>query len=138
MFKFQAELSNFLNEYINAQHVFGQNDCNILIADYLDRFCDTDYRSKLQGKYSTISEGVQVCNENVGFSNVKEACEKHLEKSDRIELGSVLLKKKTIKRKVYYVATIVFNDKAITEENNKYKMTDVKYVDYDLIFNRRK
>ncbi|EFH5737120.1 hypothetical protein AT520_003957 [Escherichia coli] len=138
MFKFQADLSKLLNRYINKEHQFGQNDCNILVADFIDLTCATDYTSKLINKYDSVQSGLKICKELTGFNNVLEACEKHLEKSDVIETGSIILIKKTYRRRVYYVASIVFNNKALVEHENKYTLTDVKDFEHELIFNRRK
>ncbi|WP_368287555.1 hypothetical protein AB2B46_15350 [Kluyvera intermedia] len=138
MFKFDSDLTKLLNNYINAEHVYGENDCNILIADYIDMVCKTDYKAKLQNKYSSPKEGLEICKNLTGFENVLQACEKHLEKSDVIENGSVILIKKTLGKRTYYISSIVFRNKAITEYNNKYILTNVKDFDYELIFNRRK
>lgn len=138
MFKFQADLSKLFNRYINKQHEFGQNDCNILIADYIDLVCKTDYKSKLKDKYTNIPEGIKICKDLTGFNNVLEACETHLEKSETLETGSVILIKKKYKNRVYYVASIVFNKQALVEHENKYQLADVNDFEYDLIFNRRK
>ncbi|HBZ8158463.1 TPA: hypothetical protein MM329_000676 [Escherichia coli] len=138
MFKFDSDLTKLLNKYVNSYHVYGQNDCNILVADYIDMVCNTDYKSKLQNQYTTPKEGLEICEKLTGFNNVLEACEKHLEQSDTIENGSVLLIKKTLGKKTYYVSTIVFRNKALTEYENKYVLTSVKDFDYELIFNRRK
>lgn len=138
MFKFQADLSKILNRYINKEHKYGQNDCNILVAEYIDMTCGTDYASKLISKYDSVQSGLKHCKELTGFNNVLEACEKHFEKSNIIETGSIVLIKKTYRRRVYYVASIVFNDKAIIEHNNKYALINVKDFEYELIFNRRK
>ncbi|MDQ6443018.1 DUF6950 family protein [Klebsiella quasipneumoniae] len=136
MFKFQADLTNLLNRYIGKQHQFGQNDCNILVADYLDTFCSTNYLSKLKGQYSSIKQGINCCKELTGFNNVLEACQKHLTISDKIENGSVLLIKKELNQRVYYIATVVFNNKALVEHENRYTLVDVQPEQYTLIFNR--
>lgn len=136
MYKFKAELSYLFNNYIGKEHEFGQNDCNILIADYLDTFFSTDYASKLKGQYTTIKEGVSRCEALVGYKTVIGACEKHLKRSDDIETGSVLVKKHSIGKKVYYTATIVFDNQALVEYQNKYTLTNYKEVEYDFIFNR--
>ncbi|BEC01784.1 DUF6950 family protein [Escherichia coli] len=138
MFKFQADLSKLINRYINKEHKFGQNDCNILVADFIDLTCETDYVSKMTDQYSSIAEGLKKCKELTGYNNVLEACEKHLIKSDTVETGSIVLIKKTYRRRVYYVASIVFNNKALVEHENKYTLIDIKEFEYDLIFNRRK
>lgn len=138
MFKFKADLSNFLNGYIGQEHKFGQNDCNILIADYLDTFIGTDYASKLKGQYSSVQEGLKKCFGLVGFNNVFEACENHLERSDNIEDGSVVLIKKKYKNRNYYQASIVINNKVLIENNNRYEIHPVELFDYDLIYNRSK
>lgn len=138
MFKQDAELTNLLNRYIHTEHQFGHNDCNILIAEYIDLICDTKYKESLQGKYTSAKEGLSICKELTGFKNVLEACEKHLDRSDVIENGSVILIKKTLGKRVYYASSIVFKNKALTEHDNKYEMTDLKEINYDLIFNRRK
>jgi len=31
-----AQVSKILNKYLFTDHVFGLNDCNIILADYLD------------------------------------------------------------------------------------------------------
>lgn len=138
MFKFQSDLTQLLNRYINKNHQFGQNDCNILIAEYIDLVCSTEYADKLKNKYSSIPEGLKTCKELVGFNNVLEACEMHFEKSVRLENGSIILIKRKLKNRVYYVASIVFNQKALVEHDNKYTMINVDDFEYDLIFNRRK
>lgn len=94
MFKFQADLSKLLNRYINKEHKYGQNDCNILVAEYIDMTCGTDYASKLISKYDSVQSGLKHCKELTGFNNVLEACEKHFEKSNIIETGSIVLIKK--------------------------------------------
>ncbi|HCD1360202.1 hypothetical protein V6714_15025 [Klebsiella pneumoniae] len=136
MFKFQADLTNLLNRYIGKEHQFGQNDCNILIADYLDTFCSTNYLSQLKGQYTSIKEGLSCCKELTGFHNVLEACEKHLVRSEQIKDGSVLLIKKELKKRVYYIATVVFNNKALVEHENYYTLIDVQPEQYELVFNR--
>lgn len=136
MFKFQAELTNLLNRYIGKEHQFGQNDCNILIADYLDTFCSTNYLSQLKGRYTSIKEGLSCCKELTGFNNVLEACEKYLIRSEQIKDGSVLLIKKELKKRVYYIATVVFNNKALVEHENYYTLVDVQPEQYELVFNR--
>ncbi|MBT2059490.1 hypothetical protein ABKV35_13955 [Enterobacter kobei] len=138
MFKFQSDLSKLLNRYINKQHQFGQNDCNILVADYIDMLYGTDYFSKMKDQYSNIAEGLRTCKKLVGFNNVLEACEKHLEQSDVIENGSVILIKQKYKTRVYYSASIVFNGKVISVHQDVYQIMNIKDVEYDLIFNRRK
>ncbi|CAM6708458.1 hypothetical protein L2106_07700 [Citrobacter portucalensis] len=138
MFKFQADLSKLLNRYINQQHVFGQNDCNILVAEYIDLVCATEYTDKLKDKYTSIPEGLKICKDLTGFNNVLEACETHLEKSETIETGSVILIKKKHKNRIYYVASIVFNNRALVEHENKYQLINVNDFNFELIFNRRK
>ncbi|MCV5633047.1 hypothetical protein OFN23_33380, partial [Escherichia coli] len=82
------------------------NDCNILVAEYIDLVCVTEYTDKLKDKYTSIPEGLKICKKLTGFNNVLEACENHLEKSEKIETGSVILIKKKHKNRVYYVASI--------------------------------
>ncbi|EOZ9159093.1 hypothetical protein K1J20_02470 [Enterobacter hormaechei] len=138
MFKFQSDLSKLLNRYINKKHQFGQNDCNILVADYIDMLYGTDYVSKMKDQYSDIVEGLRLCKKLVGFNNVLEACEKHLEQSETIETGSVILIKQKHGRRIYYSASIVINEKVITVHDDVYQVMNIKDVDYELIYNRRK
>lgn len=136
MFKFKADLARLLNSYINQDHQFGHNDCNILVADYIDLVCGTDYASKLRGGYTTMYEGLKKSYDLVGFNNVFEACENHLNRSDVIKDGSVVLIKKKYRSKNYYQASVVFNNKALVEHNNKYTVVPIDTFEYDLIYNR--
>jgi len=92
----------------------------------------------MKDQYSNIAEGLRTCKKLVGFNNVLEACEKHLEQSDVIENGSVILIKQKYKTRVYYSASIVFNGKVISVHQDVYQIMNIKDVEYDLIFNRRK
>lgn len=134
MFKYQAQIAELLNQYIGKEHQFGINDCNILVADYLDKFKGTDYVSKLKGQYSSIQDGLKVAKQVSGFSTALEAVEKHLELQSSVTDGSIVLSKKIFKRKPYYIASVVFKNKVLIEQDGQYKMSDIKYFDYEFIY----
>lgn len=134
MFKFQAQITELLNQYIGQPHQFGENDCNILVADYLDKFKGTDYASKLKGQYNSVKDGIKVSKSLCGFSTALESVQQHLEQQTEISNGCIILAKKLFNRKPYYIASVVFKNKVLIEQDGLYTMSDINDFDYELIF----
>ncbi|WP_039660905.1 hypothetical protein [Pantoea sp. MBLJ3] len=136
MHKFNADLSDIINEYAYKPLQIGKNDCNIFFADYLDLVKETDFKSKLQDNYTTIPQGLKICKKLTGFNSVYEAALKYFVPAEEVQHGSVLLALRKIKTRDYYSATVVFGNQALIEENNIYVLKDVADIDYDFIFNK--
>lgn len=136
MHKFNADISKIINEYAFKELQFGQNDCNIMFAEYLDQIAGTDFKSKLQGQYDSIPSGLKVCKKLTGFNSVFEAAQKYLVQSEEIQTGSVLLSLRKLKTRNYYSASIVFDNQALVEEAGVYVQKNIADIDYELIFNK--
>ncbi|MDP8728368.1 DUF6950 family protein [Serratia marcescens] len=124
-----AQLTNLLNKYVFTEHVFGLNDCNIILADYLDSLLGTEYLNQLKGQYENIEQGLLIA-KKAGLNSPKYILEKHATKVDTAKDGDVLITKVG----KYWAVSIVFKNQMITEYDNKYIMMPISLTDKTLIY----
>lgn len=125
----QAKISRILNQYLFTEHEFGVNDCNIILADYLDSFLDTDYKEQLYQKYTDIQSGLKLAKE-IGLKSPKFILDKHAMKVADIKNGDILITKSN----KHYSVSIVFNNQAIAEHDGVYLMIPLESLKPDLIY----
>lgn len=134
MYDRHIKIINVIDRYRGQEHVFGQNDCNILVADVIDALCGTDYASKLRGSYTDIISGMLVAKEKVGFSNARQALVKHGEKVDYPMNGDFCVVKHIKDGKTFYATTIHWNGKVLVEKDNQYEWGLFNKDDYKEFF----
>ena len=120
MFNKQIKLIKVIESYRGQEHVYGLNDCNILVADVIDAICETTYAEKLKGQYTNIIEGLKVAKQKVGFNNAREAILKHGTKVSYPMNGDICIKKQKHGSRVFYSASIYWNEQVLLELDNKY------------------
>lgn len=121
MYERHIKIINIIDKYRGEEHVYGLNDCNILVADIIDALCGTEYADKLRGSYDSIISGMIVAKEKVGFSNARQALVKHGEKVDYPSNGDFCIIKHINEGKTFYATTIYWNGKVLLEKDNHYQ-----------------
>jgi hypothetical protein len=124
-----AQVSKILNKYLFTDHVFGLNDCNIILADYLDHVLGTDYYNQLYGKYDSIQSGIKLA-KSAGLNSPRHVLNKIAIKAEVPETGDILL----TKTGKHFSVSIVFKNQAIAEHDNKYVMVPLETLKPDLIY----
>lgn len=127
----QTLISRVLNKYVFTEHVFGINDCNIILADYLDSFLETNYKDLLYQKYNDIESGL-ILAKRIGLKTPKFILDKHAYKVQDIKDGDILLSK--LKTQKHYSVSIAFRGQAIAENDGTYQMIPLGELKPDLIY----
>lgn len=124
-----AKASKIINKYLFSEHIFGQNDCNIILADYVDELLGTDYYQQLYGKYNDIPSGIKMA-KAAGLNSPKYVLNKIAVKAESPETGDILLTKSG----KHFSVSIVFKNQAIAEHDNQYVMVPLETLKPDLIY----
>lgn len=75
---------------IEEPYVLGTNDCNLMVLEWIDLLCGTDYISVGRGKYSTIAEGLKLF-KSIGHEGIESIIQKHGELTEYPIIGDVLI-----------------------------------------------
>jgi hypothetical protein len=75
---------------IQNEYKLGTNDCNLLVLEWIDTLCGTDYVSVGHAQYSTIQEGLQLF-KSIGFSGLEELVQNHGTETEFPIIGDVLI-----------------------------------------------
>lgn len=75
---------------INNDYVLGTNDCNLMVLEWIDTLCGTDYMSVGLGKYSTIQQGIKLF-KSIGFNGLEELVQNHGNEIEFPIIGDVLI-----------------------------------------------
>lgn len=129
MFAKQAKITNLMNDFIGKEHIFGETDCNLIIAKYIDELTGSDYYSQLYNKYTDIKSGVSVA-KKIGFISAKNILEKVAVLVEYPENGDVIVQEHKLGKAVYHSTSIVWGNKALVEKQNYYSLVDLEDLDF--------
>lgn len=75
---------------IENPYELGINDCNLMVLEWIDTLCGTDYIQIGRGKYSTIQEGLQLF-KSIGHDGIESLIQKHGVLTEYPIIGDVLI-----------------------------------------------
>lgn len=85
-------ITDYINSLIGQEFVQGENDCNLIACKIIDILADTDLYNSLYKKYSTKEEGLKICKELSGYSNILQPIKKHFKLvTDDLQDGDLLV-----------------------------------------------
>lgn len=84
------DLIRIAENAIEQEYELGKNDCNLMVLEWIDTLCGTDYMSVGLGKYSTIQEGIELF-KSIGFSGLEELVQNHGTVTEFPIIGDVLI-----------------------------------------------
>ncbi|EPJ2380187.1 DUF6950 family protein [Escherichia coli] len=85
-------MTDYINSLIGQEFVQGENDCNLIACKIIDILAGTDLYNSLYKKYSTKEEGLKICKELSGYSNILQPIKKHFKLvTDDLQDGDLLV-----------------------------------------------
>ncbi len=92
----KAGWESALYEYVahskDVVFTWGENDCCLWVARFVDKVCDTDYASLFDGKYNTAA-GATALMQSKGFSSTEEVADAYFHSIPRAyaQRGDIVL-----------------------------------------------
>ena len=133
MFIRQAKITDLISEFVGKPHVFGQTDCNLILAKYIDVLTGSTYYEQLHNEYEDVKTGIKAA-KRIGFISAKHVLEKVAAKVEQPINGDVIVQKHTSGKSSYYSTSIVWGNKALIEKNNIYTLVDLEDTQFSEVY----
>lgn len=128
-------ITDYINSLVGQSFVQGENDCNIIACKIIDILAGTDLFNSLYKKYSTKEEGLKVCKELTGYTNILQPIKKNFKLvTDELQDGDLLVKAHHLGRRTYYSVVPHYSGYGLVTENNIWVTKPIYEVDYEYAY----
>ncbi|SQJ86534.1 Uncharacterised protein [Escherichia coli] len=132
---FPRLITDYINSLIGQEFVQGENDCNLIACKIIDILAGTDLYNSLYKKYSTKEEGLKICKELSGYSNILQPIKKHFKLvTDDLQDGDLLVTAHKLGNRKYYSVVPHYSGYGLVEEDGIWMTIPVSDIEYEQVY----
>ncbi|EEZ1009334.1 hypothetical protein E8834_003159 [Escherichia coli] len=125
-------ITDYINSLVGQEFVQGENDCNLIACKIIDILAGTDLYNSLYKKYSTKEEGLKVCKELSGYTNILQPIKEHFKLvTDDLQDGDLLIRDHKLGNRKYYSVTPYYSGYGLVTEDGIWTTKPIYEIDYN-------